>query len=371
MPTKINIHDLLHLASIPGIGTNRLRNLVSHFTTPANVLHANAKELIRVEGIDKKLASLIAHYQPDNGFVDDQLSRLNKINGKIVTVWDEQYPDLLKKIYDPPALLFVRGSIQKEDRYAVAIVGTRHPTPYGKISAERFAQELTAKGICIISGLARGIDTAAHTSALKSGGRTIAVIGSSIDHIYPAENKKLVEQIEENGNGAIVSEFYMGTKPDPGNFPRRNRIISGMSLGTLIVESELGGGAMITATTTLDQNRELFCIPGNIGEKKSTGTNSLIKNGQAKLVQSIEDIFDELEISLRPILKNPMGKPELPNLTIFEQKIFDLLTETPMHIDVISEQSMYTPSDTLVTLLSLEFKSLAKQLPGKYFIRQQ
>lgn len=370
MSSNVNIHDLLRLALVPGIGSNRLRNLVSHFQTPHNALHASAKDLSRVEGIDKKLASFIAHHTPDDHFIDDQLSRINKVNGRIVTFWDEHYPELLKKIYDPPALLFVRGSIQREDRFAIAIVGTRQPTPYGKLQTERFAHDLCEKGITIVSGLARGIDTAAHTSALKYGGRTIAVIGSSIDHIYPAENKKLADQIEETGNGAVVSEFFMDTKPDPGNFPRRNRIISGMSLGTLIVESDEGGGAMITGTTTIDQNRELFCLPGNIGEKKSSGTNKLIKRGEAKLVQSVDDILDELETFLQPILHRAKKADVIPSLTIFEQKIFDILTDLPMHIDVISEKTGFSPSDTLVTLLGLEFKSLINQQPGKYFVRR-
>ena len=238
--------------------------------------------------------------------------------------------------------------------------------PYGKFIAEKFSRELSEKGIMITSGLARGIDTVAHSSSLKAGGRTIAVIGSSIDMIYPSENKKLAERIEENG--AVVSEFFMGTKPDPGNFPRRNRIISGMSLGTLIVETAENGGAMITASTTLDQNRELFCIPGNITEKYSFGTNRLIRDGHAKLVQSVDDIIAELKTSLRPILK--FAPPQTPAaLSVFEQKVFDILTSEPLHIDVVSERSGLSIPDTLVNLLSLEFKGLVRQLAGKMFQR--
>jgi len=191
------------------------------------------------------------------------------------------------------------------------------------------------------------------------------VIGSGIDIIYPAENKKLAEQIEENG--AVVSEFFMGTKPDPGNFPRRNRIVSGMALGTLIVETGENGGAMITASTTLDQNRELFCIPGNITEKFSAGTNRLIRDGHAKLVQSVDDILEELKSSLRPILKSPQPAPV--TLTVFEQKILDLLVSNPSHIDDIAERSGLSIPDTLVNLLSLEFKGLVRQLAGKMFLR--
>ena len=362
----IDVSDLLRLSAVPGVGAGRLRLLVAHFGSPTAVLAAAPRELIRVQGIDKKIASLIAHFKGGGEFVDEQLSLLNKVNGRIVTIWDDEYPEYLRKIYDPPPLMFVRGSIEPNDKYAIAIVGTRHPTTYGMLMAERFARELTEKGITIVSGLARGIDTIAHQTSVKLGGRTLAVIGSSIDIIYPAENKKLAAQIEENG--AIVSEFVMGTKPDPGNFPRRNRIISGMSLGILIVETAENGGAMITASIALDQNRELFCVPGNITEKYSIGTNTLIRNGHAKLVQSVDDIIAELEASLRPILKESPARP-LPQLTVFEQKIVDTLAYEPMHIDEVSERSALSMSDTLVNLLSLEFKGIVRQLAGKMFVK--
>lgn len=367
MPSHFNIHDLLQLASIPKVGNNRLRTLIAHFKTPSAVLSASARDIAHVEGIDKTIASSIAHSELNEAFIEDQLSRLNKVDGRIVTLWDSEYPPLLKKIYDPPVFLFVRGKFVKEDQYAIAIVGTRSPSPYGKLMAERFAKELSALGITIVSGLARGIDTIAHTATVLSQGRTIAVMGSALDHMYPAENKKLADQIEENG--AVVSEFYMGTKTDPGNFPRRNRIISGMSLGTIIIESEEDGGAMITATTALDQNRELFALPGHITEKKSNGPNKLIKLGQAKLIQSTDDVIEELRVVLRPILKETSHKSAPPQLNAFEQKIFDVLTNEPQHIDLLSELSALSPSDTLVNLLSLEFKGLVKQMAGKMFVK--
>ncbi|MGA7161410.1 MAG: DNA-processing protein DprA [Bacteroidota bacterium] len=366
MESGINISDLLQLSAIPGVGANRLRALVTHFGSPTSVLAATPRDLIHVEGIDKKLASTIAHYKGGKAFSEEQLSNLNKANGRIVTLWHDEYPDYLRKIYDPPPLLFVLGQFQNNDKYAVAVVGTRRPSAYGKLVAERFAKELSEKGITVVSGLARGIDTIAHHSSLNSGGRTIAVIGSSIDIIYPAENKTLARRIEEHG--AVVSEFFMGTKPDPGNFPRRNRLISGMSLGTLIIETAENGGAMITASMALDQNRELFCIPGNITEQYSFGTNRLIRDGHAKLVQSVDDIIAELKTSLRPILK-----PEHPHaaivLSVFEQKILDLLSSEPSHIDALSELSGLSIPDTLVNLLSLEFKGFARQLAGKMFLK--
>ena len=366
MKAVFDIRDLLLLSSIPGVGANRLKALVTHFGSPTAALSASPRDLVRVEGIEKKLASSIAHFQRGKEFVEDQLSRLNKINGQIITLWDENYPESLSKIYDPPPFLFVSGSIEHNDKYALAIVGTRHPTPYGKLIAERFAQELVEKGITIVSGLARGIDTIAHHTAVNAFGRTIAVIGSSLDIMYPAENKKLAAHIAEKG--AVISEFFMGTKPDPGNFPRRNRIISGMSLGTLIVETAENGGAMITASAALDQNRELFCIPGHITEKYSSGTNKLIRDGHAKLVLSVEDIVAELEPALRPILKTSPVKPSL-ELSAFEQKIYDLIGDEAIHIDVIAERSTLSISDALVNLLSLEFKGAIRQLAGKMFVR--
>lgn len=368
MPDRHNIRDLLHLASIPKIGSNRIRNLVAYFQSPAAALAASPKDLVKVEGIEKTLARSIAHAARSDAFIDDQLSRINKTGGRIVTVWDDDYPALLKKIYDPPVFLFVRGRFTPHDRFAIGIVGTRHATPYGKLTAERFSKELTQLGITIVSGLARGIDTIAHTAALSSGGRTIAVIGSALDNIYPPENKKLCDRIEEHG--VVVSEFFMGTEIDPGNFPRRNRIISGLSLGTLIVESDLTGGAMITASTAMDQNRELFSVPGPITERKSMGTNSLIKNSRAKLVQSVDDIIEELRVPLRPILSAKTHHvPELPPLSMFEEKIFSIITHEPAHIDLISEKADLSPADTLVNLLGLEFKGLVKQMAGKMFVR--
>ncbi len=232
-----------------------------------------------------------------------------------------------------------------------------------------FAKELSQRGITIVSGLARGVDTIAHKSTLNVDGRTVAILGGSIDKIYPKENEKLVDLIESTHHGAIISELLMSTPSHPGFFPRRNRIISGMSLGTLIIESDEDGGAMITATTAIDQNRELFCIPGNVTERKSFGTNKLIKNGQAKLVQSVDDILVELQVSLQPILTSKPNNAEPPQLNAFEQKIYDVLTTEPQHIDNISEQSQLSTSDTLVNLLSLEFKGIVRQMAGKMFLK--
>ena len=369
MQNEIQIRDLLHLKSIPKISDRKIINLVNHFGNTKEILASDPRKLIKAHGVKEPDASLIRHTAFNQHLVEKQFSLVNKIDGSIISLWDNNYPEHLKNIYDPPVLLFVRGAFHQNDNFSIAIVGTRHPTTNGKLNAEHFAKEFAHRGITVVSGLARGIDTIAHSSTLQAHGRTIAVLGGSIDKIYPKENEKLVSQIEIKNNGAVISELLMSTQSHPGFFPRRNRIISGMSLGTLIIESDENGGAMITATTAIDQNRELFCIPGNISEKKSYGTNKLIKNGQAKLVQSVDDVIDELLVSLSPILKSKPHKAEIPQLNAFEQKIIDVLNNEPVHIDSISEQTQLSSSDVLVNLLSLEFKGIVRQMAGKMFLK--
>lgn len=352
---------------VPGIGAVRLRALVNHFGDPESVLASGEKELTTVEGIDRGLARRILSGKDFDKEIQVQLSRLNKWDARLITFWDREYPENLKKIYDPPVMLFVRGSLSEEDKYSVAIVGTRNPSSYGRHVSEKFAAALSEQGIVVISGLARGVDTIAHATTVRSGGRTIAVLGSGVDVIYPSENRRLAEQIMMGG--AMISEYYMGSKPDAVNFPRRNRIISGMSLGTILIETDTNGGAMITAGTALDQNREVFAVPGMIFEKKSRGTNKLIKEGRAKLVEDISDVLEELRYKLKPKLREqPPEHPEI-QLTIFEQKVFETLGEEPEQIDVLSEKCGIAISDLLVQLLSLELKGVVKQLPGKYFVR--
>jgi DNA processing protein len=370
-----SISDLLVLSLIPNIGAHRLRALVSHFGNPTEVLRANAKDIIKVDGFTEKLASSIVHYirsakiEDAEEYAERQLSKLNRIGGSIVTFWDKQYPDILKKIYDPPPFIFVRGEIVETDKYAIAIVGTRTPSEYGVRMAEKFTQGLSKLGITIVSGLARGIDTIVHSTTLKTGGRALAVIGSGLDVYYPPENKSLNDRITEHG--AVISEYEMGAKPDAVNFPRRNRIISGLSLGTIIVETDLNGGAMITASTALDQNREVFAVPGNINLKGSRGCHALIKDGRAKLVEDTGDIVAELVTKIRPLIKNTekSESKETKELSLLEKSIFDVLSDHPSHIDSIAEIAKMSIADTLVNLLSLEFKGLVKQLSGKMFIK--
>ncbi|MGB2868216.1 MAG: DNA-processing protein DprA [Bacteroidota bacterium] len=362
------IRDLLRLSTIPRVGPQKIRALVGHFKTPAAVFAASPIEIARVPGIDKNLASTIAHFTGGDEYADDQLRRLNRLGARIVTVWESEYPDLLRKIYDPPAFLFLLGNVKAEDNHAIAIVGTRLPSAYGEATAEMFSRELSRIGITTVSGLARGVDTIVHSATLKAGGRTIAVIGSGLDVPYPPENRKLMERIGEEG--AVVSEFPMGTTPDPQNFPRRNRIISGLSLGTLVVESAEDGGAMITASTALDQNREVFAVPGMISEKRTVGPHKLIKEGRAKLVQCVEDIVEELR-PLQSLSKKGLPTLPPPELSLFEQRVYDILDIQPIHVDSIAEKADMSTSDVLVNLLSLEFKGIVKQLPGKMFVKNE
>lgn len=369
-----SVFDLLVVSQIPDIGTNRLRLLVSHFGTPADVLRATVREIASVEGFSKKLASKIVHFiknsQCDEAkqYAERQLSKLNTVEGKIITYWDTAYPEPLKKIYDPPAFLFVRGTLQDIDKYSIAIVGTRMPSEYGTALAERFSADCASVGITVISGLARGVDTTVHQATLKASGRTIAVIGSGLDVFYPPENKNLCGRITKSG--AVVSEYAMGTKPDAVNFPRRNRIISGLTLGTLVIETDIDGGAMITANMALDQNREVFALPGNINSKRSRGCNALIKEGKAKLVETLDDMIEELSGKLRPLLHTvPKHKPPVEGLTLFERAVYDSLIEESLHIDTIAGRCNLATSDALVHLLTLEFKGLVRQLAGKMFMK--
>jgi len=371
MMSKLTFEQLLDLKlllSVEGIGPGKIRNLLAKFRSTEKILSASFKSLNEVDGISTNLAKRIQRINSNRNQVEETLKKefniLDKINGNIITVWDESFPPLLKKIYDPPLLLYTKGSFIKDDEYSIAIVGTRQPTNYGKIQAEKIASELASQNITIVSGLARGVDSIAHRAALKSGKRTIAVTGSGLDVIYPPENKKLHDEIAENG--FIISEYELGAKPDAVNFPKRNRIISGLSLGCIVIETGVAGGAMQTASLALDQNREVFAVPGNLGIKQSEGTNLLIQKGEAKLIRSAEDVLLELELKLKPIIGKNIPKPKV-ELNLFEEKILTVLKDAPVQIDLIASATNLTTSDCLVHLLSMEFKGLVKQLPGKMF----
>ncbi len=313
---NFSLDALLNLFSIPGVGSSRMRNLISIFGTPQNVLAASERQLLQIDGIDKVTVESIK-YGIDKAFVDRQIEYIQNTQTQVLTYWDETYPERLKSIYDPPAFLFLKGDITLLDNVSIAIVGSRTPSIYGKSLTEKLARELVQNGVTIISGFARGIDTVAHKTALENNGKTIAVLGNGLNVIYPAENKTLLDGFSKNG--LIISEYPFDTKPDASNFPKRNRIISGLSIGVLITEAAVKRGALLTAMYALDQNREVFALPGPVNSPRSAGTNNLIKQG-AKLVQSVEDILSEFEgqYNLKTIRKK---KPE-PLLKGNEKKLF-------------------------------------------------
>ncbi|MFC1558666.1 DNA-processing protein DprA [candidate division KSB1 bacterium] len=362
----VNIKDLLALSGVPDVGPMKIRNLIERFGNPEKVFNASKNELQTVDKISNKTANNIKTFDRET-FASGQLKILEKTKSKIITFWDNEYPENLKNISDPPLFIFVKGDILPEDKSAISIVGSRKASVYGKIAAGNISRELAERGITIISGMAHGIDTIAHQGALKANGRTMAVLGCGIDIIYPKENKKLYEQICENG--AVISEFPFRTKPEPGNFPRRNRIISGLSLGVVVIEAAEKSGALITAHLALEQNREVFAIPGNISSKKSQGTNKLIKESGAKLIQSVDDILVELEAHLHKSEKRERTSHIELNLSEKEKSIMNILSENPIYIDKISEQAEIPSQSALSVLLGLELKGLVSQLQGKQFIK--
>ncbi len=363
---KPELFDLLYLLTIPNIGPGRIRKLMQVYRTAEEIRQAPVQELVQVEGIDYKLAEQLKT-GGDLQQAEDQLRRIEKLKVRYLTIWDEEYPALLKRIPDPPVVLFYRGTIRPEHGQAIAVVGTRTPSNYGKVVTSEIVRQLVSHGFTIVSGMARGVDAIAHHTAIQAGGETLAVLGNGVDRCYPADNRSLYESIPKHG--ALLSEFFLGTGPDAANFPRRNRIISGMALGTLVVEAGERSGALITAYYALNHNREVFAIPGNITSPRSRGTNRLIQQG-AKLVRHVEDILEELP---KTAGASPPSKPaerELPeNLTELERKILNRLSGDPLHIDRLVMELRESPSVILSELLTLELMGLVQQLPGKMFVR--
>ncbi|RKY57044.1 MAG: DNA-protecting protein DprA [Candidatus Neomarinimicrobiota bacterium] len=354
----------LKLLSINGLGSRKILNLRSAFPQIEDVFGASIKSLLKIPGIDYKLANKIL-YGFNEEFVNSQISLMEKSPFDMVTIFDKDYPTRLRNIYDPPVILFKHGNFKETDEDAIAVVGTRKSTSYGKEVTEMLVKGLVEQNITIISGFARGIDTEAHKTALRVGGRTIAVLGNGIDRVYPPENRSLRNQIVENG--VYCSEFPFGTKPDAVNFPRRNRIISGLSLGVLVIEAGEKSGAILTAYYGLDQNREVFAVPGRISDLKSKGTNRLIQKG-AKLVDNVDDILSEIESNR----KFPTVSRQIEINFKFEReekKIYDALSHEPIYIDDLSTKVEKTSYEVLSILLSLELKGAVRQLAGKMFTK--
>ncbi len=328
-----------------------------------------------------EIADKVAVVQQSQSF-RDELEGIRTHRVTLLTLADAAYPLALRWIADPPAALYVRGQLAPSHQLAVAVIGSRKPSPYGKMSAERFSRTLVEHGYTVVSGLARGIDSLAHQGALRAGGQTLAVLGSGINMVYPPENRPLYEQI--CSQGAILSEFSLHTKPDRWNFPRRNRIISGLALGTLVIEAAANSGSLHTARHALDQGREVFAVPGRIDDPNSRGTNGLIKKG-AKLVETIDDILDELpeavrtsaqrvrEIDVQASHETEPGLETVPvavALSPQETQILALLSDTETHIDAISATTQLPVHVVAGILLTLELRELVQQVPGKFFVRR-
>ncbi|MFQ6674963.1 MAG: DNA-processing protein DprA [Fidelibacterota bacterium] len=361
---RTDLKALLHLYEIAGLGPVRIRLLVDHFGSPARVFEASAKDIAALPEMDIKVAENIRRYERTD-FGDSQIGEAERRGVKIVTLWDDTYPFLLKKIYDPPVFLFVKGTLVEGDHDAVAVVGTRAPTPYGQKVARALARGLASAGLTVVSGFARGVDAVAHDACLSAGGRTVAVLGSGLDVIYPAVNRRLVGPVTERG--AMVSEFPFGTKPDAPNFPRRNRIISGLSHATIVVEAGNRSGAILTALNAVDQNREVFAVPGRLTDRKSDGCLRLIRLG-ATPVKDVEQIVR----ALNPRLKHPVTpvQRELKlDLNAEESVIYAALSEEPKHVDDIVDATELDPSRVLTLLLDMELKGVVIQLAGKQYIR--
>lgn len=354
---------LIALSLVPGVGSGRVRQLVSKFGRAESVLAAPAHALARTDGIGAQTAAAIERFEGD-AEVDEQIRRAVQSGARMVTSWDDDFPAILQQIFDPPAFLWVKGTLHADER-AISIVGTRRPSDYGRRIAHTLAMELVSAGFTIVSGLAYGIDACAHQGALAAGGRTIAVLGSGADRIYPSRHAALARDVIERG--AVVSEFPMGAKPDAGNFPRRNRLVSGFSLGTVVVEAYSDGGALITARLALEQNREVFAVPGPMTSRSAEGSNRLIQKGEAKLVQSIDDILDELNLDRAPGSQPADGSVSVADLAPEERALCSALGSETLHINRLCEASGLDPSAALVHLLNLEFRGVVRQLAGKNF----
>ncbi|HEX73138.1 MAG TPA: DNA-protecting protein DprA [Candidatus Hydrogenedentes bacterium] len=395
MPLTDEQREWLALTLTPGVGTTLFVRLLARFGAPGSVLRASEAALVEVVG--ERLAQRIRNYKQAVD-VESQEQALAKYQVRFVSLDDSLYPTRLAEIYDPPLALFIRGELYESDQHCVAVVGTRKATAYGLRMAERLGGELAARGIAVVSGMAQGIDAAAHRGALEAGGRTIAVLGSGVDIVFPAEHTDLMQQIIKQG--CVLSPFPMGMKPLKGNFPQRNRIISGISLGTVVVEAPPGSGSLITARHAAEQGREVYAVPGQVGQRNSMGPHSLIREG-AKLVETVEDILVELEVpaSARQPMRSvqpeqtqvpepapqPIAAPTaatrveaapavqskppapMPPISPTEKDVLSVLSPDGSFVDEIAMACRISVSEALSSLTMLELKGLVRQFSGKRF----
>jgi DNA processing protein len=360
---------LIALNLVEHVGPVRLRQLLEHFGDAPAVLRASRAELQRVRGIGDETADAIAGWEKTVDLAAE-LQRIRDFGCRVLVSADEEYPELLRQLYDPPIVLYVKGALLPRDKNAVAMVGSRHTSHYGVESARRIAYQLAYCGVTVVSGGARGIDTAAHQGALSAKGRTVAVLGTGINRVFPPENAELFERVA--ANGALLTQFPFNRPADKQSFPIRNRIVAGMTLGTVVVEAALNSGALITAGMAVDNGRQVFAVPGRIDSPQSKGCHDLIKKG-AKLCEGAEDILGEFEY-LFPAANRPPGPAEtgaLPALTLSdqEQRVFDVLGREELPMDDVIRRSGLPASAVSVALLTLEMKRLVRQLPGRLFVR--
>ena len=372
----------LALALTPGMGPTRIWKAVSRLGAPEHVFDASLTEL---EGLGMPAKSVQFVFEGKaRAAAEDELRRVTEVGGSVLTPVDVAYPDRLREIYDPPAVLWIRGNVELLARPGIAVVGTRSPSPYGAGMAELLSRDLANRRLVILSGMARGVDTAAHKGAIEAGGKTVAVWGTGIDVIYPKENKKLAESIVATG-GTIVSEYPLGTFPAPQNFPIRNRVLSGMSVGVLVIEAAEYSGTRITARCAMDQNRDVFAVPGNVTNKNAWGPNTLIKQG-AKLTATWEDIWEDLPSEIRLELEDELameGKGESKTagtaslfsetpLPEHERKVLDKLRhDEATQLDDLLErlETELGSAEVFTALFELEIAGRVKQLPGKNYVR--
>ena len=371
--TNNHLQDWLTLHLAPGLGAASIRRLIEHFGGPGSVLRASAGALAQVRGLRREaLAALRAISKDDIASrAAAELEKISQYNIDLITWDDDRYPDLLRTIHNPPMVLYLKGSVAALHSPGVGMVGSRAATDYGKEIAHTFGRALAGRGFAIISGLALGIDTAAHKGAMAAGGRTIAVLGCGLDKEYPPENRKLYSEIP--AAGALISEYPLGTPPDSFRFPARNRIISGLALGVVVVEASKRSGSLITAQHALEQGREVFAIPGRVDSVKSAGTHFLLQQG-AKLVHRIDDIIEELPVTaaaghMAPPLADAqnMSVSTSAGLTGDEALLFSCLDVYPKNIDDLARAANLSPQKASELLLLLELKGVIKALPGKCY----
>ena len=356
---------------VENVGPVRVRLLLEHFGDSPAILGASRQQLLQVRGIGEETAAAIASWEKSIDLAAE-LKRIEEFGCRIITQNDTEYPELLRQIYDPPFVLYVKGELLPKDKNSVAMVGSRMTTHYGVEIARKLAYQLAYLGVTVVSGGARGIDSAAHQGALSAKGRTVAVLGTGINIVFPPENAELYERIASNG--AVLTQFPFNRPGDKQSFPIRNRLVAGMTLGTVVVEANLSSGALITANFANEYGRQVFAVPGRIDSPRSKGCHDLIKKG-AKLCEGAEDILSEFEY-LFPSSNKPASAAEtgiLPALELSEneQKVYDTLSNEEISIDEVIRKSGLPASAVSVALLSLEMKRIVRQLPGKMFLRNQ